>query len=85
MSEHKKRGALVSSVGLCLGLISIGIYAAYMGPSILKPVSPAVVLSPEPIWPGLKIFGVNFTNTMLATLDRGYYSDLVGVQGLPDF
>jgi F-type H+-transporting ATPase subunit a len=34
----------------------------------LKPVSPAVILSPEPIWPGARILGVNFTNTMLSTL-----------------
>lgn len=53
---------------IALALILLGIYAAYIGPSILKPVSPAVILTPEPIWPGFKILGVYFTNTMLATL-----------------
>jgi F-type H+-transporting ATPase subunit a len=44
-------------------MILLGIYAAYLGPSILKPVSPTVVLPAEPIWPGVWI-----TNTMLATI-----------------
>jgi len=48
---------------IVLALIAAGIYCAYFGPSILKPVSPTVVLPAEPIWPG-----VWFTNTMLATI-----------------
>ena len=48
---------------IVLALILIGVYAAYLGPAILKPVSPTVVLPPEPIWPGSPI-----TNTILATL-----------------
>ena len=46
----------------CPGL-DARIYCAYIGPSILKPVSPTVVLPAEPVWPG-----VWFTNTMLATI-----------------
>jgi len=53
---------------IALAAILLGAYAAFFAPSIWKPVSPAVILTPEPIWPGFKIFGVNFTNTMLATL-----------------
>ncbi len=48
---------------IVLGMILLGIYAAYIGPSILKPVSPTVVLPAEPIWPGAFI-----SNTMLATI-----------------
>jgi F-type H+-transporting ATPase subunit a len=48
---------------IVLALIGAGIYCAYFGPSILKPVSPTVVLPAEPIWPGVWI-----TNTMLATI-----------------
>lgn len=48
---------------IVLALIAIGIWAAYFGPSITKPVSPTVILPAEPIWPGVWI-----TNTMLATI-----------------
>jgi len=48
---------------IVLALILIGVYAAYLGPSILKPVSPTVILPAEPIWPGSPI-----TNTILATI-----------------
>ncbi len=68
MSEVQKKRRFGFFRWIVLALILLGIYAAYIGPSILKPVSPAVILYPEPIWPGLKIFGVYFTNTMLATL-----------------
>jgi F-type H+-transporting ATPase subunit a len=68
VSEVKKKRRFGFFRWIVLALILLGIYAAYIGPSILKPVSPAVILSPEPIWPDLKIFGVYFTNTMLATL-----------------
>ncbi len=68
MSETKKKKRIGFFRWIVLGLILIGIYAAYIGPSVLKPVNPAVVLTPEPIWPGLNIFGIGFTNTILATL-----------------
>ncbi len=51
---------------LILGLLALGIYAAFIGPSILKPISPVVVLPPEPT--GLAIGGFQITNTILATL-----------------
>ena len=51
---------------IILGLIALGIYAAFIGPSLLKPISPVVVLPPEPT--GLTIFGFEITNTILATL-----------------
>jgi F-type H+-transporting ATPase subunit a len=51
---------------IILGLIALGVYAAFFGPSILRPVAPAVVLPAEPI--GIRIFGFELTNTILATL-----------------
>jgi F-type H+-transporting ATPase subunit a len=51
---------------IVLGLVIAGIYAAFIGPSILKPISPVVVLPAEPT--GLAIGGFQITNTILATL-----------------
>jgi F-type H+-transporting ATPase subunit a len=68
VSEVQKKRRFGFFRWIVLGLIAAGIYAAYFGPSILKPVSPIVSLPPEPIWPGLEIIGVSFTNTILATL-----------------
>jgi F-type H+-transporting ATPase subunit a len=51
---------------IILALIAAGIYAAFIGPSILKPVSPIVILAAEPI--GLNIGGFQITNSILATL-----------------
>lgn len=48
---------------MILALVGLGIYAAYIGPSILKPINPAVVLPAEPAWHGAWV-----TNTMLATI-----------------
>lgn len=48
-----------------LVLIVLGVYAAFIGPSILKPISPMVVLPPEPT--GLHIGEFQITNTILAT------------------
>jgi F-type H+-transporting ATPase subunit a len=48
---------------IILALVGLGIYAAFIGPSILKPISPTVSLKPEPVWPGAWM-----TNTILATL-----------------
>lgn len=50
---------------LILGLIALGIYAAFIGPSILKPISPVVVLPAEST--GLHIGTFQITNTILAT------------------
>jgi len=51
---------------LILGLIALGIYAAFIGPSILKPISPVVVLPAEAT--GLHIGNFQITNTIVATL-----------------
>ncbi len=60
-AETKKRVPVKRWI--VLALILLGVYAAYFGPSILKPVSPTVILPAEPIWPGSPI-----TNTILATI-----------------
>jgi F-type H+-transporting ATPase subunit a len=51
---------------IILALIAAGIYAAFIGPSVLKPISPVVVLPAEPT--GINILGFEITNTILATL-----------------
>lgn len=63
MSEIKTKKRVPVKRWIVLALILIGIYCAYIGPSILKPVAPTVILPAEPIWPGVWL-----TNTMLATL-----------------
>ena len=63
MSEEQTKKRVPVKRWIVLALIIAGIYAAYFGPSILKPVSPTVILPAEPIWPGSPI-----TNTMLATI-----------------
>lgn len=63
-TETKKRRPVKRWI--ILALIAAGIYAAFIGPSILRPVSPVVVLPAEPT--GLSLFGLSITNTMLATL-----------------
>ncbi len=63
MSEGKTKKRIPVKRWIVLALIAAGVYAAYIGPSIFKPVSPTVVLPAEPIWPGSPI-----SNTMLATL-----------------
>ena len=51
---------------IILALVALGIYCAFIGPSILKPISPVVVLPAEPT--GMSIGGFEITNTILATL-----------------
>src|SRR4030067_2415910 len=51
---------------IILAIFAVGIYAAFIGPSILRPISPVVVLPAEPT--GLAIGGFQITNTILATL-----------------
>lgn len=62
---------------LILGLIVLGIYAAFIGPSILKPISPLVVLPGEPT--GLFIGNFAITNTILATLIADVLLILLGL------
>jgi F-type H+-transporting ATPase subunit a len=66
VSEVKPKKRFGVKRWIILALVAVGIYAAFMGPSILKPISPVVVLPAEPT--GLQIGGFQITNTILATL-----------------
>ena len=66
MSEAAVKKRVPVKRWLILALIAAGIYAAFIGPSILKPISPVVVLPGEPT--GLAIGGFQITNTIVATL-----------------
>jgi F-type H+-transporting ATPase subunit a len=48
---------------IVLALVIVGIYCAFLGPTILRPISPVVVLPAEPIYRNAFI-----TNTILSTL-----------------
>lgn len=65
-AEAKPKKRFHVKTTLILGLFALGIYAAFIGPSILKPISPVVVLPPEET--GLEVFGFPITNTIAATL-----------------
>jgi F-type H+-transporting ATPase subunit a len=66
VSEEKPKKRFGVKRWIILALFAVGIYCAFMGPSILKPISPVVVLPPEPI--GVFIGNFELTNTILATL-----------------
>ena len=66
MSDTKPKKRFHVKTLLILLLVAAGAYAAFWGPSILKPVNPVVVLPGEHT--GLSLFGLEITNTMLATL-----------------
>jgi len=66
VSEEKPKKRFNLSKWIIYFCILAGIYAAFLGPSILKPISPVVVLPAEPT--GLSIGGFEITNTMLATI-----------------
>lgn len=66
MSEAKLKKRFGVKRWIILALFAAGFYAAFIGPSILKPVSPVVVLAPEHV--GINIFGFEVTNTILSTL-----------------
>ena len=66
MNEVKPKKRFGVKRWIILAIFGVGIYAAFIGPSILKPVSPVVVLPAEPT--GLHIGGFQITNTILATL-----------------
>ena len=71
MSEEKPKKRFGVKRWIILALIGVGIYAAFMGPSIFKPVSPPVILAAEPT--GLHIGSFQISNSMLAT----FLADLV--------
>jgi F-type H+-transporting ATPase subunit a len=66
VSEAVKKRRFGFKRWIILALFGIGIFAAFIGPSILKPISPTVTLPAEPT--GMTIFGFQITNTILATL-----------------
>ncbi len=66
MTEEKPKKRFGVKRWIILGLFALGIYAAFIGPSILKPVTPVVVLPAEPT--GLHIGSFQISNSMLATL-----------------
>ena len=66
MSEVKPKKRFGVKRWIILGIFAVGMYAAFIGPSILKPVSPPVVMPAENT--GLHIGGFQITNSILATL-----------------
>ena len=66
MSEEKPKKRFHIKTTMILLLFAAGIYAAFIGPSILKPINPPVILPSEPT--GLSIGGFQISNTILATL-----------------
>jgi F-type H+-transporting ATPase subunit a len=66
VSESKPKKRFGVKRWIILALIAVGIYAAFIGPSILKPVSPEVILAAEPT--GLQIGTFQISNSILATL-----------------
>jgi F-type H+-transporting ATPase subunit a len=66
VSDVKSRKRFGVKRWILLFLIGLGIYFAFMAPSVFKPISPLVVLPGEPT--GLAIGGFEITNTVLATL-----------------
>jgi hypothetical protein len=85
--KHMMRRIIVSEVAtkkrtpvkrwIILGMVALGIYAAFIGPSILKPLSPTIVLPAEEV--GLSISGFQITNTMIATLLTDILVLLMGI------
>lgn len=66
MDEVKPKRRFGVKRWIILALVAIGVYCAFIGPSILKPITPQVSLAAENT--GLHIGGFQVTNTMLATL-----------------
>lgn len=66
MSEVATKKRIPVKRWIILAMILLGIYAAFIGPSILKPLSPTIILPAEEV--GLSIGGFHITNTIVATL-----------------
>ncbi len=74
MSGEQKKWKFGKKRWIILILIGLGTYAAFIGPSILKPIAPTVVLPAEPAWHGAWL-----TNTMLATILTDILLILLGI------
>jgi F-type H+-transporting ATPase subunit a len=66
VNEAKPRKRFGVKRWIILALVGVGFYAAFLGPSILKPVSPPVVMPAENT--GLHIGSFQITNTIVCTL-----------------
>lgn len=66
MNETKPKRRFGVKRWIIIALIIGGIYFAFLGPSIFKPIAPVVILAAEPT--GLHIGSFQITNSMLATL-----------------
>jgi F-type H+-transporting ATPase subunit a len=66
VSEVKPKRRFGVKRWLILALVGLGIYCAFIGPSILKPITPQVSLAAENT--GFHIGSFQITNTMLATI-----------------
>ncbi len=66
MDEVKPKRRFGVKRWIILALFAAGIYAAFIGPSIFKPIAPVVVMAAEPT--GLHIGSFQISNSMLATL-----------------
>ncbi len=66
MSEAATKKRVPVKRWIILAMVLLGVYAAYIGPTILKPISPTITLPAEEV--GLSIGGLPITNTMIATI-----------------
>jgi F-type H+-transporting ATPase subunit a len=80
VSEVAQKKRIPVKRWIILGMIALGVYAAFIGPSILKPLSPTIVLPAEEV--GLNIAGFPITNTIIATLLTDVLVLLLGFSAL---
>jgi F-type H+-transporting ATPase subunit a len=66
VSEEKTKKRVPVKRWIIIALFILGAYCAFMGPTYLRPIRPAVSLTSEPT--GLAIAGFQITNTALATM-----------------
>jgi F-type H+-transporting ATPase subunit a len=66
VSEVKTKKRTPVKRWIILAMVLLGIYCAYIGPTILKPISPTITLPPEEV--GLSIGSFQITNTIIATI-----------------
>ena len=66
MSEAAKKKRIPVKRWIILAMILLGVYASFLGPTILKPISPTIILPAEEI--GLSIGNFHITNTIVATI-----------------